>query len=156
MGGILLTLNRHPDQLAQLTADIDLAGDAVDECQRIHSHRVVGAFARFATRDVELGGTKIFKHMPVHLSIQAGNLDPAQYPDPLVFNIHRKPRGLLAFGIGVHHCMGSRLAKLVLTIALTRFVQRLPEARLVDPDFVPRYGGGAGGRRIAVLPMRMR
>jgi cytochrome P450 len=156
MGGILLTLSRHSEQLADLKANIELAGDAVDECQRIHSHRVVGAFARFATKDVELGGTKIFKHMPVHLSIQAGNLDPKQYPDPLVFDIHRKPRGLLAFGLGVHHCMGSRLAKLVLTIALTRFLQRLPDARLADPDFVPRYGGGAGGRRIAVLPMRIR
>jgi cytochrome P450 len=156
MGGILLTLNRNPEQFDLLKADISLAGDAVDECQRIHSHRVVGAFARFATRDIELGGTMIYKHMPVHLSIQSGNLDPKQYEDPLVFDIRRKPRGLLAFGLGVHHCMGSRLAKLVLTIALTRFVQRLPEAGLVDPDFVPRYGGGAGGRRIAVLPMRIR
>jgi len=156
MGGILLTLNRHPDQLEELKRNIELAGDAVDECQRIHSHRVVGAFARFATRDVTLGGTKIYKHMPVHVSIQAGNLDPEQYPDPLTFDIKRKPRGLLAFGLGVHHCMGARLAKLVLTIALTRFVQRLPEATLVDPDFVPHYGGGAGGRRIAELPMRAR
>jgi cytochrome P450 len=153
MGGMLLTLYRNPDQLEELKQHPDTTPDAVDECQRHHSHRVVGAFARFATRSLELGGTVIPKHMPVHLSIQAGNYDPILYPDPLKFDIRRKPRNLLAFGVGVHHCMGARLAKLVLTIALQRWISRLPDARLADPAFVPRYGGGAGGRRILALPM---
>lgn len=155
MGGILYTLGTHPAQLADLKANIALAGDAVDECQRFHSHRVVGAFPRFATRDVEIGGTKIYKNMPVHVSIQSANYDPDQYADPLNFNIRRKPRGLLAFGTGPHLCMGSRLAKLVLTIALTRWIERLPDAHLADPDVQPHYVGGAGGRRIAELPMRV-
>ncbi len=153
MGGILYTLFTHPDQLADLKANPDLAGDAVDECQRYHGHRVVGAFPRFATRDTVLGGTKIYRDMPVHVSILAAHHDPAQYENPGSFNIRRKPRGLLAFGTGVHLCMGTHLSKLVLAIALSRYMEKFPNASLADPDFTPLYVGGAGGRRIAALPM---
>jgi cytochrome P450 len=154
MGGMLLTLMRHPDQLAVLRADMDRVTDAMDECLRYHTHRFIGGFTRFPVEEVVLGGTVVPKNTPVHLSLQAGHFDPDQFPDPLRFDIDRKPKGLLAFGIGVHNCMGARLARMVLRVALRRFLERFPNVRLADPNLVPVYGGGTGERRIAHMPMR--
>jgi hypothetical protein len=93
-----------------------------------------------ATRDTEVGGTKIRKGMVVRPSPQAANYDPDMFPDPLRFDIHRHPKRIMAFGAGPHHCIGNILGRTAITIAIRRMLARFPDARLADPDFVPRYG----------------
>jgi cytochrome P450 len=89
-GGALYSLYSHPDQLAELIAEPDLIPEAVEECLRIASNGYF-TFPRMATRDTEVGGTKILKGMVVRPSPQAANYDPDVFPDPLHFDIHRNP-----------------------------------------------------------------
>jgi len=151
-GGALYTLYSHPDQLAELTRDPSLIPEAVEECLRIASNGYF-TFPRIATRDTELGGTEIRKGMVVRPSPQAANYDPDVFPDPLRFDIHRRPKRIMAFGAGPHHCIGNILGRTTITIAIRRLLARFPNARLADPDFVPVYGGAVGELRLQHLPM---
>jgi cytochrome P450 len=151
-GGALFTLYSHPDQLAELIREPSLIPAAVEECLRIASNGYF-TFPRMATRDTEVGGTKIRKGMVVRPSPQAANYDPDVFPDPLRFDIHRHPKRIMAFGAGPHHCIGNILGRTAITIAIRRMLTRFPDARLADPDFVPRYGGAVGELRLQHLPM---
>jgi cytochrome P450 len=151
-GGALYTLYSHTDQLAQLIADPGLIPDAIEECLRIASNGYF-TFARIATRDTEVGGTAIRQGMIVRPSPLAANYDPAVFPDPLRFDIHRKPKRILSFAVGPHHCVGNILGRTTITIAIRRLLARFPDARLADPDFVPVYGGAVGELRLQSLPM---
>ena len=151
-GGALFTLYSHPDQLAELIREPSLIPAAVEECLRIASNGYF-TFPRMATRDTEVGGTKIRKGMVVRPSPQAANYDPDVFPDPLRFDIHRHPKRIMAFGAGPHHCIGNILGRTAITIAIRRMLARFPDARLADPDFVPRYGGAVGELRLQHLPM---
>ena len=151
-GGALFTLYSHPDQLAELIREPSLIPAAVEECLRIASNGYF-TFPRMATRDTEVGGTKIRKGMVVRPSPQAANYDPDVFPDPLRFDIHRHPKRIMAFGAGPHHCIGNILGRTAITIAIRRMLARFPDARLADPDFVPRYGGAVGELRLEHLPM---
>jgi len=153
-GGALYTLYSHPDQLAELIADASLIPEAVEECLRIASNGYF-TFPRMATRDTEVGGTKILKGMVVRPSPQAANYDPEVFSDPLRFDIHRHPKRIMAFGAGPHHCIGNILGRTAITTAVRRMLARFPGARLADPDFVPRYGGAVGELRLQRLPMRI-
>jgi cytochrome P450 len=153
-GGALYALYSHPDQLAELIADPGLIPDAVEECLRIASNGYF-TFPRVATRDTELGGTAIPKGMVVRPSPQAANYDPDVFADPMRFDIHRKPKRILAFGAGPHHCIGNVLGRATITIAIRRLLARFPQARLADPDFVPVYGGAVGELRLKSLPMKI-
>jgi cytochrome P450 len=76
-----------------------------------------------------------------------------QYPDPLTFDIRRNPANVPVFGGGRHFCVGNRLARTVLRIALTRLITRFPNLRLADPDFKPTYVGTLSETQIERLPM---
>jgi cytochrome P450 len=151
-GGALYTLYSHTDQLAQLIADPALIPDAVEECLRVASNGYF-TFARIATRDTEVGGTPIYEGMIVRPSPLAANYDPLVYPDPQRFDIHRKPKRIMSFAVGPHFCVGNILGRTTITIAMERLLARFPKARLVDPDFVPVYGGAVGELRLLNLPM---
>jgi cytochrome P450 len=153
-GGALYTLYTHTDQLAQLIRGPQLIPDAIEECLRIASNGYF-TFARIATRDTEVGGTEIRKGMIVRPSPLAANYDPTVFADPLKFDIHRKPKRILSFGAGPHHCVGNILGRTTITIAIRRLLARFPNARLADPDFVPVYGGAVGELRLQRLPMRI-
>jgi cytochrome P450 len=151
-GGALLTLYTHPQQLAELIRAPDLIPQAIDECLRIAGNGYF-TFPRRATRDTVLGGTRISKGTVVRPSPQAANYDPDVFPDPLRFDIHRRPKRLMTFGAGPHHCVGNILGRNALTIAIRRLLGRFPRARLADPDFTPIYGGAVGELRLKRLPM---
>jgi len=153
-GGALYTLYTHTDQRAQLIRDPALIPDAIEECLRIASNGYF-TFARIATRDTEVGGTAIRKGMVVRPSPLAANYDPDVFPDPLRFDIHRKPKRILSFATGPHHCVGNILGRTTITIAIRRLLARFPNARLADLDFVPVYGGSVGELRLRSLPMRI-
>jgi len=151
-GGALDLLYTHDDQRRELIRDPSLIPDAIEECLRLGSNGYF-TFPRIATRDTEVGGTPIFKGMVVRPSPLAPNYDPEVFPDPLRFDIHRKPKRILSFGAGPHHCIGNILGRTTITIAITRLLARFPNARLANPDFVPVYGGAVGELRLQSLPM---
>jgi cytochrome P450 len=69
------------------------------------------------------------------------------------FNIHRKPRNIMIFGTGVHHCLGQNLARMILQISLRLLIVKFPLLALADPAFVPRYHGEFGEALLTALPM---
>jgi cytochrome P450 len=152
MGGALYSLYSHPDQLEILQCDPSLLPVGVEECLRFASSGYF-TFPRIATTDTAVGGVPILKGMVVRPSPQAANLDPLIYKDPLKFDVRRDPKRILSFGFGHHHCLGNRLGRTAIVIALSRLIHRFPEARLADPDFVPAYGGAVGELRLINLPM---
>lgn len=156
LGGMLLTLCRHPEQFALVKADSELVSSAVEECLRVHGSGYL-TFPRFARQDTELGGTYIPAGVPILMCLGAGNYDPDVYPDPLRFDVRRDPKNVTAFGTkGAHACLGSWLARAVMRISLRRIAARLPGIALVDPDFVPRYRGHLSEVHCTTLPLRLR
>ena len=144
----------QPYQRQQLIADPSLIPEAIEECLRLGSNGYF-TFPRIATRDTEVGGTRILEGMVVRPSPLAPNYDPDVFPDPLRFDIHRKPKRILSFGAGPHHCIGNILGRTTITIAITRLLARFPKAHISDPDFTPVYGGAVGELRLQSLPMRI-
>jgi cytochrome P450 len=152
-GGALYLLYTHDDQRQQLIDNPDLIPDAIEECLRLGSNGYF-TFPRVATKDTEVGGTKILKGMVVRPSPLAPNYDPDVFADPLRFDIHRKPKRILSFGAGPHHCVGNILGRAAITTAITRLLARFPKAHMIDPNFTPVYGGAVGELRLQSLPMR--
>ncbi len=125
----LLTLHRHPDQLAMLRADPTLIPGAVDELLR-YVRIAKSALERVATEEVELGGT----HIPpgatvIPLQYSANRDEALTGDDPDRFDITREPLPHMAFGGGAHYCLGAQLARLELRIALAGLLRRLPDLR---------------------------
>ena len=153
-GGALYLLYTHDDQRRELINNASLIPDAIEECLRLGSNGYF-TFPRIAMRDTEVGGTRIPKGTVVRPSPLAPNYDPEVFPDPLRFDIHRKPQRILSFGSGPHHCIGNILGRSTITIAIARLLARFPKARLRDRDFKPVYGGAVGELRLQSLPMLM-
>jgi cytochrome P450 len=151
-GGALYLLYTHDDQRRQLIDDPSLIPDAIEECLRLGSNGYF-TFPRITTRDTEVGGTRIPKGIVVRPSPLAPNYDPDVFPDPLRFDIHRKPKRIMSFGAGPHHCIGNILGRTTITIAIVRLLARFPKAHLLDPNFTPVYVGAVGELRLQSLPM---
>jgi cytochrome P450 len=77
------------------------------------------------------------------------------FPEPLRFDIHRKPRRIMSFAVGPHHCVGNILGRTTITIAIRRLLARFPKAHLANPNFEPTYIGSVGELRLQCLPMRI-
>ncbi|MGW0466498.1 cytochrome P450 family protein [Streptomyces sp. NPDC003027] len=125
----------RPDQLAAVRADSGLLDAVVEETLRWEGP-VENATFRFTREPVRFGETVIPAYEPVLVSLAAGGRDPERFPDPDRFDIRRDPRGHLAFGHGIHYCLGAPLARLEARIAIRTLLERFPGLEL-DP------GGGA-------------
>ncbi len=121
-----------PAQRARLTAGPELAGPAVEELLRYLSILQFDV-RRTALTDVEIGGHVIAAGETVVLALPVANRDPARFPDPDTLDLGRSAAGHLAFGHGVHQCLGQHLARCELRIALTALFERLPDLRLAVP-----------------------
>jgi hypothetical protein len=130
IGNGVRALLRHPDELARLRREPDLIGRAVDECLRFEGP-IVGTI-RVLHEDTEFGGRTIPRDASVFAVLIAANRDPAVFPDPDRFDVGREPNDHLAFGGGVHFCLGSHLAKLEGEIAIGELVRRFDGLRLVS------------------------
>jgi cytochrome P450 len=124
-------LLEHPEQLAELRADPDLMPNAVEELMRYLS--VVDVLYRYATEDIELGGETIGKGSTVVVSMLAANHDPRRFDDPDTLDVHREARGQLAFGHGVHQCLGQQLARIEMRAGFAGLLRRFPTLRLAVP-----------------------
>ncbi|MCX5206578.1 cytochrome P450 [Streptomyces sp. NBC_00237] len=130
----LHALLRHPAQLAALRADPSLVGKAVEEVLRYESPSGIASL-RYTTEPVVIAGTTIPKGEFVQIALLAANRDPAVFTDPDRFDITRDDASRhLAFGHGIHRCLGAQLARLQAEIAFTRMLERFPDLRLAASD----------------------
>jgi cytochrome P450 len=145
-------LLRHPDQLDRLRAEPALVDGAVEELLR-HLSIVQYEVVRAALEDVEVAGQLVPKGESVLVSIPIANRDPDRFTDPNTFDITRVTSGHLAFGHGVHQCLGQQLARIELRIGFSALLSRFPGLRLaVAPEEVPlRTGRGIYG--VDALPV---
>jgi cytochrome P450 len=134
--GIFVLLQR-PDQLATVRDEPARIGDAVEELLRYLSVVNTGTI-RFAKEDLELGGEHIPAGSTVVMSLLAANRDKEHWPNPDVLDLTRARGPHLAFGHGVHQCLGQQLARMEMTVGYAQLVRRLPNLRLaVPPEDVP-------------------
>ncbi|MEV0218802.1 cytochrome P450 [Streptomyces sp. NPDC050704] len=130
IGTTVLHLLRHPGQWDLLCAEPDRIPAAIEEAAR-HDTALQG-FRRVTTRTIVLAGTELPAGSSVFVAFGAANRDPARHPRPDEFDITRTPGRHLAFGLGVHACPGSQLAREQLRITLELLTSRLPGLRLAD------------------------
>lgn len=124
-----LTLLNHPDQLALLRDDPSLVNSTVEELLRYLSVAHQVAF-RFAIDDIELGAQCIHAGEGVIAPIAAANRDPEVFADPDKFDITRDARRHVAFGFGLHQCLGQPLARIELQVVFSKLFVRFPHLRL--------------------------
>jgi cytochrome P450 len=133
IGNGVLALLRHPDQLVLLRADPTLVPNAVEEFLRLDGPVNLATF-RYTTEPVEIGGTTIPEGEFVLVSLVSANRDPERYGDPARLDVTRDAAGHVAFGYGIHHCLGAPLARLEGEIAFRTLLDRFPGLALAgDP-----------------------
>ena len=127
IGNGLLALMDHPDQMARLQADIELINPAVEEFLRYNNS--VQRQSRVAREDFMIGDKLIKRGDYVAIFIGAANRDPDQFPEPDRLDIARDPNRHVAFGHGIHSCLGGPLARVEGQIAISTILQRYPNIR---------------------------
>src|ERR1700761_6934652 len=136
IGGSVLALLRHPAELTALAADPSLVEQAVEEVLRYDPP--VQAVTRSALRSTEIAGSTIAEGSFVLMFVGAANRDPELCPDPDRFSVQRGVRRHLAFGHGIHFCLGAPLARLEAGIALRHLLPLLPRLRIAgEPQWKP-------------------
>jgi cytochrome P450 len=148
LGCSMAYLAQHPEQRQELIADPSLIPGAVEELLRWEG--VVPGSVRYIAQDVELNGQLLEAGTPAHLIISAANLDPSEFPDPDLVDFHREGNRHLAFGGGIHRCLGSHLARLEMRASIEEWHKRIPEYEITPGD-APRYISGL--RAVEYLPI---
>ena len=154
IGNAVVALWTHPDQLGELRADADALNAAVEELLRYDAPVPHSTF-RYTVADVELGGVTIPAGDQVIISLAAANRDATLYADADLLDLDRPRARHLAFGYGIHHCLGAPLARMEGQLALSALLQRFPEMRLAVPvqDLHWSHGDGLVLRGLAELPV---
>jgi cytochrome P450 len=149
----VLALVDHPQQLCELTADWRLAESAVQELLRYVSFAQVTK-PRYARENTELYGQQIRRGQMLFACLAAANSDPSVFESPERLNLHRQPNRHVAFGAGIHFCLGAKLSRVETEIALERLFTRFPRLQLAVPrtqiTYLPRFGT----RALRWLPLR--
>jgi cytochrome P450 len=150
IGASLYHLATNPDDLARLVAEPELLPVAIEEFLRFYSPVTM---ARLVKEDFEFHGCPMKKDDWVLLGFPAANRDPDVFEDADKFIIDRAVNRHLAFGLGIHRCAGSNLARLEMRVALEEFLKRYTKFELADPDAVTWSKGQVRGPRN--LPLRI-
>jgi cytochrome P450 len=153
IGNGILALLRHPDRLAELRADPDLIPRAVEEFLRFEGPVNLATF-RHTTASVEIGGVTIPPGEVVLVALASADRDPDHYPAADDLDLHRDS-GHLAFGFGLHHCLGAPLARLEGDVAFRTLLARFPHLALaVEPEEL-RWRSSILMRGLTRLPVRL-
>jgi cytochrome P450 len=154
IAGSVLTLLDHPGERGTLTADWSLVEGAVEELLR---HLSFAQFSkpRFAREDLIFQGRRIRRGDMAIACLASANRDPAVFPDPDRLDLGRAPNRHVAFGDGIHHCLGAALARTEVEIALRRIFTRFPNLALAVPRSHIRFTGPLGARTVASLPVQL-
>ncbi len=154
IGSGTLTLLLSPGELARLRADPSLLPGAVEELLR-YTSPVNHATFRFTAEPVEVGGTLIPAREPVLVAIASANRDPDRYPAPDRLDISRGAGGNLAFGHGIHYCLGAPLARMEGEIAFGALLTRFPDLTLAVPPESLRWRPSTLIRGLETLPVHL-
>jgi pimeloyl-[acyl-carrier protein] synthase len=130
ISSLMLQLLRHPDQLALVRKDPDLAASAVEEVMRYEPSITFNT--RAVTEPIEYEGARFEPGQLLYLITCAANRDPERFPEPHRFDVTRKDNKHLTFGLGAHFCLGAPLARMEARIALRRLLERLPDLHLPE------------------------
>ncbi|MGM0922934.1 MAG: cytochrome P450 family protein [Bacillota bacterium] len=134
IGNGILALLEHPKQKEKLASQPELIHAAIEEILRYNGPAEVSN-VRFATEDLDVGGKHIKKGEMVFIALSSANRDPQQFREPDSFDITREANNHIAFGKGVHFCLGAPLARLEGEIAISTLLRRMPKLRLnIDRD----------------------
>lgn len=127
------TLLAHPDQLAALQADPTLLPAAVEELLRFIPLGAGAGFPRVATEDMTVAGVQVRKGESLLVSVASANRDDTEFAAPDRLDLRRDAGRHLAFGHGIHYCLGAQLARMELQVALGTLLRRFPGLRLSRP-----------------------
>ena len=152
IGNGVLALLEHPAEMDRLREDPDLIKPAVEELLRYDSP-VQMASERYAREEVTIAGVTIARGETVHAMLGSANRDERQFDRPDDLDITREPNRHLAFGQGVHYCVGAPLARLEGQIAINTLLRRFPDLRLAVPPQALRRRPGLGLRGLVSLPL---
>jgi hypothetical protein len=144
-------LAQHPEDAQRLRDEPSLMNSATEEMVRFASASTY--LRRTVTQDANLGGTPLRQGDKVLLCFGAANRDPSVFADPDRLRLDRSPINHLGFGLGLHRCVGSHLAKLQLQVAITELLTRYPQFSL-EPDDAIQLSSGLG-QGIISLPLTM-
>jgi cytochrome P450 len=149
-----LALLTHPGEKTRLQRDPSLVPAAVEELLRF-TNPVNHANDRFTTEDVPVGDVVIPAGEWVLPAISSANRDPAQFPDPDRLDLARDTSGHVAFGHGVHHCLGAPLARMEAEVALAALLARFPCISLAVPPSELRWRRVSLMNGLESLPVRL-
>ena len=149
IGNGLATLDDWPDEKARLVERPELVKLAVEEFLRFESSNQLGN--RITTCATEIAGVPLAPRTQVTLGIGSANRDPEAFPDPDRLDVSRQPNRHVAFGSGIHQCVGMGLARLEGRIAIGRFLARFPRYRLSEPAVKARRARFRGHVRLAAI-----
>lgn len=152
IGNGTYALLRNRPQFDALRSDPDTIPDAIEEFLRFDGP-VGWATLRFTGEPVTIGGVEIPAGEFVYIALTAADRDPARYPNPGELDITRSKSGHVAFGHGIHFCVGAPLARMEATVAFTALLERFPKLTLA-PDFVPHRQPSLLIRGLTELPVR--
>ena len=150
IGSSIWHLAQHPSDLQRMVNEPELLPTAIEELLRMYAPVTM---ARIVTEDAEIGGCPVKRGDSVLLPFPAANRDPEVFPDADKVIIDREENRHVAFGLGIHRCLGSNLARLELRVAVEVFIQRFPKFELADPSSVTWSLGQVRGPR--KLPVRV-
>ena len=151
IGNGMLALLQHPEQLDVLRREPERIEHAVEELLRYDSP--VQATTRIVPEDIEFGDVTFKKGQQVALLLGAANRDPAQFPDPERLDVTRDDVKHVAFGHGIHFCLGAPLARLEAPVAFHAMIERFPQLRLAD-GATPQWKENLILRGLQQLPVR--
>jgi cytochrome P450 len=155
IGNGVLALLRHPDRLAELRADPEMIPRAVEEFLRYDGPVNLATF-RHTTESVDIGGVTIPPGEVVLVALASADRDPDHYPAADDLDLHRDAAGHVAFGFGLHHCLGAPLARLEGDVAFRTLLARFPDLALaVEPDQLS-WRSSILMRGLTRLPVRLR
>lgn len=152
LGGATQLLHRYPDQRKLLADDPELIGDAVEEFLRLTSP--VQGLARTLTRDVTIEKTTIPEGRKVLLLYGSANRDERQYgPNAAELDVRRRPRNILTFSHGAHHCLGAAAARMQARVTLDELLTRCPDIEVDEAGII--WAEGNYVRRPVSVPVRV-
>jgi cytochrome P450 PksS len=152
IGSGTLALLEHPEQLEKLQANPELLDNAIEEMLRF-TNPVQQIAQRYTVEDVEVNGQLIPKGTVILIAIASANRDESVFDNPHQFDITRDPNPHIAFGLGIHYCLGAPLAQLEAEIAFTGLLARCPNIRLAVPVQELEWRGGPSLRGLKRLPV---
>jgi cytochrome P450 len=152
IGNGTLALLENPEQKELLIQQPGLMRSAIEELLRYYSPVEIST-ERYAREPITIGGMTIPKEAMVGAVLGSANRDESAFHQPDVLDITRDPNKHLAFGQGIHYCLGAPLARLEGQIALDTLLQRFPTLRLAAPHDTLRWKGGIILRSLESLPV---